>query len=238
MERVEARVSRGWAVRMTIAGIAFLGFGIMSLYDGKVRYPEVNRDFKSYLVSYIGQDAATLRMVYDPDEDLSRFAGFCERWNEYWKGKRGGWLARRGWKDVDQSKLLTRAKRVPGQPDEVRLLDHIYSDWDLRTQLLMAAVCLPVGLIMLVRLIRALPRTLAADHATLHALDGRQIPFSAIIGIDKKKWDRKAIAVVHYRIDGRNGKAIIDDWIYKGAAEVLERVENALRGAEGEQPQT
>ncbi len=230
MTRIEARVSRSWAIRMGIAGVAFLAFGAMSVYDGKVRYPAVNQDFRDYLANYVGSEPDQLRKVYGPDDELSQFSGFCERWNEYWKAnpERQTWLARRGWKDMDQSKLLLRERTPGGVPIKTVLVDYIYSNWDLRTQLLMAAGCLPVGLIILVRLLRALPKTLAADDTTLYATNGRQIPFAAIRDIDKRKWDRKAIAVVHYELDGKRGKAVIDDWIFKDAGLVLERIETTL----------
>jgi len=236
MEQVEARVSRSWAVRMTIAGLAFAGFGLASLYDGKIRYPEVNRDYRSYLAQYIGVETSELRKYYQPTEEreLAKFAGFSQRWNEHWKSTRKSWLARRGWKDMDQSKLLTRQRTPPGVPAQIVVTDYIHSEWDLRTQFLMAAICLPIGLGILARLIRALPRRLVSDGVTLQTVEGRQVPFSAITGIDKRKWNRKAIAVVHYSIDGKEATAKIDDWIFKGAADVLDQIENYLGPVEAE----
>lgn len=236
MEHVEARVSKSWAVRMTIAGLAFAGFGLASLYDGKIRYPEVNRDYRSYLAQYVGVEPSELRKYYEPTEEreLAKFSGFSERWNEYWKSTRKSWLARRGWKDMDQSKLLTRQRTPPGVPAKIVLTDYIHSEWDLRTQFLMAAVCLPIGLGILIRLIRALPRRLVSDGVTLQTIEGDQVPFSAITHVDKRKWDRKAIAVVHYSIDGKEGTAKIDDWIFKGAEKVLAQIEDHLGPAEGE----
>lgn len=232
MERLEARVSKSWAIRMAIAGIAFAGFGMASLYDGKVRYPEVNRDFKAYLAKYVGETPETLETRYTSDDNLRPFTGFCERWNHYWKSTRQGWLARRGWKDMDQSKLLVRERTPSGVPGDIILVDYIHSDWDLRTQFIMAAVCLPIGLGVLFRLIRALPRSISADDAVLHTLDGKDVPFSAITEIDKKKWDRKAIAIVHYEMGGEAGKALLDDWIYKGSAAILERIESVTNPPE------
>mgnify|MGYP006303246259 CR=1 FL=1 len=102
------------------------------------------------------------------------------------------------------------------------------SDWDIRTQFIMAAICAPIGLVILVRLGLTVPRKLYADDDGMVATSGKRIPYDAITAIDKKKWDRKAIAVVHYEMNGQKGTAKVDDWIFKGAAQVLQVVEGHL----------
>lgn len=233
MERLETTISKSWAMRMVVAGIAFVGFGVMSLYDGKFRYPEVNRDFRGFLAEHAGVDADDLKTVYGPGQEeylRKTFIGVSERWNSYWKQHRKGWWAKRGWKDMDQSKLFTRERTdaVAGIPGNTHLVDYIHSEWDLRTQLLMAAACLSVGLVILFRLIRNLPRTAWADDSVFHTLNGENIPFARVTGFDKKKWDRKSIAYVLYDVDGKPGKALLDEWIFTGSAAILERLENVV----------
>ena len=232
MERLETKISKSWLIRMVIAGIAFIGFGAWSLYDGKIRYPEVNRDFRNFVADHAGVKAADLKTVYAPQDmrELKamrdKLVGVTERWNAYWKQHRKGWLARRGWKDMDQSKLFVR-ERVDskmGIPGHVFLVDYIHSKADLRTQLLMAAVCLTVGVVILFRLIRALPKRAWADDSVFHTLNGNDLPFSNITGFDKKKWDRKSIAYVLYEHNGKTGKALLDEWIFTGSAAILERL--------------
>ncbi|MDT8389535.1 MAG: hypothetical protein RRC34_03400 [Lentisphaeria bacterium] len=233
MEKLDTKISKSWVIRMVIAGTAFLAFGAMSVYDGKVRYPAVNRDFRAFLADHAGVPADELKTVYGPGQEEAlrkTFAGASERWNSDWKQRRKGWWAKRGWKDMDQSKLIVRGRgdMVADIPGPVMLVDMIHSEWDLRTQLLMAAVCLPVGLVILFRLIRNLPKTAWVDESVFHTLDGKAIPFSTITGFDKKKWDRKSIAYVLYDIDGKSGKALLDEWIFTGSAAILERLENAV----------
>ena len=242
MERIEARISPSWTLRMIIAGLAFVGFGLWSLYDGKIRYPEVNRDYRSFLAGHLDQSPDSLRTVYDVGDPAlqrlrERLQEFAPKWNEHWKSERRGWLAKRGWKDMDPSKVLHQEPAAaPGMRGKVYLTTAIHSEWDIRTQFIMAAICLPIGLYLLYRLVRMAPRRLAADEDTLYCIEGPEIPFESITSIDKKKWDRKGIAWVHYEQDGKNGKALIDDWIFKGAAAVLERIESVIDPPGEEQP--
>jgi len=189
----EAKVSVSWAVRMLIAGAAFVGFGCWSLYDGKIKYPKVEQTFQQY-----------------------HEAGRSEEWVAFAGEK--GW--KKEWKKNPQT----------GQTQ-------IYSEWDIRTQFIMAAICLPIGFFTLTRLILTLPRTLRADEEALHGTDGRRIPYRDMVDIDKRKWDRKGIAVVRYEIDGRRGKAKIDDWIFKDGAAVLAEVERHVNPPADDDPE-
>ena len=126
----------------------------------------------------------------------------------------------RGWKD-DKPKNI--ALEASAEPVAWKLEVAPYKKEDIRTQFLYAAFCLPIGFLLLFRLVRTLPKTVQADGDTLYAVDGATIPFASITDIDKRRWDRKAIAVVHYETGGTKGKTVIDDWIYQGAAAVLER---------------
>jgi hypothetical protein len=181
----EARVSVSWAVRMLIAGLAFVGFGCWSLYDGKVKYPKVEETFQQY-----------------------QQAGQMEEWVAY--------AGKQGWKQEWQT-----------DPDTGAV--HVYSPWDIRTQFIMAAICLPVGFGILIRLVFTLPKKVGADESALYATSGERIPHDAITDIDRRKWARKGIAVVHYELNGKPGKATIDDWIFKGAAKVLDEVDLHVR---------
>ena len=40
------------------------------------------------------------------------------------------------------------------------------------------------------------------------------IPFTAIRELDKRRWDRKGIAIVKYEVEGRGGVVTIDDFLY------------------------
>lgn len=72
-------------------------------------------------------------------------------------------------------------------------------------------------------------RVLRSDENTIFCPGGREVPFDAITGVDKKKWDKKGIAVVLYKTEeGETAKAVLDDYKYGGAEDILKEVERRL----------
>ncbi len=55
-------------------------------------------------------------------------------------------------------------------------------------------------------------RTVKTDAEAVHTPSGRRVPFSAITGVGKKKWDAKGLATVRYEIDGAKGEFELDDY--------------------------
>lgn len=105
---------------------------------------------------------------------------------------------------------------------------------DIAAQFVMAAICLALAGGFGGRMLWAYSRSIEARSDGLKATDGTVIPYDAITGIDKRKWDRKSLAIVHYAMNGRQDSTRIDDWIFDGAGEVLEKVE-ARTDFEGEE---
>jgi hypothetical protein len=73
-------------------------------------------------------------------------------------------------------------------------------------------------------------RIVRTDEEAVYAPSGARIPFSAITGLGKKKWDDKGLATVRYEIDGRKGKFILDDYKYDRdpTHQILAEIEAAL----------
>jgi len=57
-------------------------------------------------------------------------------------------------------------------------------------------------------------RKLRSDAEAAYAPNGKRVPFSAITGLGKKKWEAKGLANVRYEIDGRKGQFVLDDYKY------------------------
>ncbi len=55
-------------------------------------------------------------------------------------------------------------------------------------------------------------RVVKTDADGVQTPSGRRVPFSAITGVGKKKWDAKGLATVRYEIEGRKGEFILDDY--------------------------
>ncbi len=220
--KVEARMSMSWAVRMLLGGVAFVAFGFWSLYDGKVKYPAAEESFQAF-VNRIGSlelealnSVHTQRAITKDIDDKT----YSVQWVQEARGER----------ELIFTNITDDWKHtVHGQGGELseETLPKLYvkGPWDIRTQFIMAGICFPIGLFILLRLAWVAPRRLTAEDEALLATNGLRIPYGDIVSIDKKKWDRKGIAVVVYDVGGKRGRTKIDDWIYKGGTAVLERVE-------------
>jgi hypothetical protein len=92
----------------------------------------------------------------------------------------------------------------------------------------MAVLCLLVVLPAAGRVFWASRRTMRADEEAFTTIEGVRVPYTAIREVDKSRWQRKSIAVVTYELDGRRRRTKIDDWIFAGGEDVLQRIEERL----------
>lgn len=69
-----------------------------------------------------------------------------------------------------------------------------------------------------------LTRSIRADNATFWKFPKVAIPFSEIFRVDRVKWEKKGLAFLHYRENGKEKKAILDDLKYPGAQAILDRI--------------
>lgn len=57
----------------------------------------------------------------------------------------------------------------------------------------------------------------------------REIRFESVFGVDKKRWDKKGIAVVFYKnANGTRSAAVIDEYKYAGSEKILARCEEVI----------
>lgn len=63
-------------------------------------------------------------------------------------------------------------------------------------------------------LIRTMCRSISVDEEALYTQDGKTIPYTDMLRIDKRKWDTKGIALVHYRVNDAEKVAKIDGMVY------------------------
>ncbi len=107
-------------------------------------------------------------------------------------------------------------------PDE----DDYKTQTDIMIQFIMAALCLPFGLAVLIRLWIKSKQSLGVDEKHFYPAEGGSVPLSEITGIDKSRWNSKAIAMVLYNdAQGKERKKSIDAWIFAGGEDILRRIE-------------
>ena len=101
---------------------------------------------------------------------------------------------------------------------------------DLIMQFACGAGAALLGVITLLYWAAQKGRVLKSDAEAVHTPAGERVPFSAIVGLGKKKWEDKGLATVLYEIDGRNGKFVLDDYKFDRDAthQILAEIEEKL----------
>jgi len=90
---------------------------------------------------------------------------------------------------------------------------HKFYDADaVGLQITLSAVCAALGGIALAYWFVQKGRVLRSDEEAVYSPTGTRVPFGAITGLGKKKWDDKGLATVRYEIDGRKGQFVLDDY--------------------------
>lgn len=57
----------------------------------------------------------------------------------------------------------------------------------------------------------------------------KNVRFDSVFAVDKRRWNNKGIASVHYKTEsGRSDRAIIDDYKYAGSESILKKCEEVI----------
>jgi len=125
-----------------------------------------------------------------------------ERWtaheNLVKQGKDEEWpayAASRGWTDKVPEKYFDR--------------DHIVG------QFVWGGLMTFGGLLLLAYWASQKGRVIKTDSEAVYAPDGQRVPFDAIVGLGKKNWDKKGLAIVRYEVDGKKGQFTLDDYKFE-----------------------
>jgi hypothetical protein len=140
------------------------------------------------------------------------------------EGRRDEWLAlakEKGWPVEFEIEDLDQQRRVK-----------LKSQMDLQVQIGLAIFCVVAALALGARVVVNRGRFMILDNEGLVTFEGRCVPLARIVEIDKRRWERKSIAVVHFTDDlGRRRKVVLDDWIHCGMDTILEHLETELAKA-------
>jgi hypothetical protein len=86
---------------------------------------------------------------------------------------------------------------------------------EVEAQYAIAALCTPLALFFLYHWLVAAGKSMWTTQDAIETSWGQAVPFDKVKTLDKKRWDKKGIAVVHYeQANGEKGKLVIDDWKY------------------------
>ena len=166
------------------------------------------------------------------------FAGFF-----FWDGKIGYPRSNERWLAYQQHQA---ADRIPDWPADAasrgwtaKVPEKFYRPEDIVMQYVCGIASGILGLIVLGYWAAQKDRILKTAEGTLFAPSGKRIPFDSIVGLGKKNWERKGLAIVRYEAEGRRGKCVLDD--YKFEAEpthtILAEIEEYLLAQNSEPEQ-
>ncbi|MEM7456455.1 MAG: hypothetical protein AAF456_19070 [Planctomycetota bacterium] len=114
---------------------------------------------------------------------------------------------------------------VPKPPEEV--------EWSITEQFIQAALCAIIALPLLIWYFRKKSSWVESDGSSLSSSWGQKFSFEDVQEIDKKKWDKKGIALIKYQDGGEEETFKFDDLAYdrKVMDQILYGLEQAV-GAE------
>jgi hypothetical protein len=109
-----------------------------------------------------------------------------------------------------------------------KLPEKEYKPVDLKGQFVLGGACLLAGFFAAGLLVSGFRQRLHSDDEAIYGASGRRVPFSAITGLDKRKWESKGIVVALYEMDGRKGRLTLDDYKFAGAEAIIKQAEENL----------
>jgi len=135
-------------------------------------------------------------------------------------------------KDVDAAYAKLAAEKGLNEEVEKKHLDLNHWNWQINVeQPASAAIAGILGLVMLYFFIRTVRGRLTADADSFTTPAGQRVPFASAFRIDRRKWDHKGLAYVYYKdAGGAEKRAVIDDLVYGGAVQVLDRLQANFKG--------
>lgn len=106
-------------------------------------------------------------------------------------------------------KAYTKRTGLPIEPSE-----KLFDEGKIREQFITCGICLALLLTAIFICLRTMGRSMKVTPTGFSPAGGSEIPFAAMRKIDKRKWDGKGIAVIHYEEGGETKKAKVDGMVY------------------------
>jgi hypothetical protein len=113
-----------------------------------------------------------------------------------------------------------------------RVPEKEYKPVDLKGQFVLGGVCVAASLFAAGLLLAGMRQRLRCDDEVVYGATGRRVPFSAITGLDRRRWESKGIMVALYEVDGRKGRLMLDDYKFAEAEGIIHQIEERLAARE------
>ena len=92
--------------------------------------------------------------------------------------------------------------------------EKLYDEGKIREQFIVSGICLALTLFALFVILRIMGRNMKVTDTSYFAPGGKEVPFTSMRKIDKRKWDNKGLALIHYDDEGSMKKAKVDGMVY------------------------
>lgn len=194
-------------------GTMFVLFGAYFLYDGNVGYPKQVE---------IAKKKEWFDKEFLATFDEAKGAGKLDQWMADAKA-RGLPTGTEG----EPPKWVTYAA-ANGWPEE----PHMYTEREIAEQFYFGYGCMIAALVVGVIVLLRKNTVLRAEADHLVTPEGVKVAFADVFRVDKRKWDKQALAYAWYKPggEGKETRAVIDDLMYDGAGKVLDRLLSRFNG--------
>ncbi len=159
-----------------------------------------------------------------------------QAWRQYeMEGRQAEWPAyaqERGWL-LDEWPKYLREHGLTQRPPVVA-----FDRGKVVGQYVFGTITTLVGALLLLYWLTHRRRILRSDADAIHTPAGTRVPFEAINGIGKKKWESKGIAKVRYVLEGRQREFVVDDYKFETepTRQILQEIEERLLARSGAVP--
>jgi hypothetical protein len=224
-EVIVCHVTAWYYRRMGILAAMFLGMGLYFFYDGRVGYPKENEVFAKkawFEAEVIGGADKQDRTIESYEEAAKQGEEHLGNWMKLAREK--GWIVNPELKEPRWADYA--AARGWAEDPEYHSPDTIRQQFYCGAAMILGAAI--TGLLVLKNHNKVL--TGHPDHMVMP--NGVSVRYADATCVDKRKWDNKGLAYVHYRTaeGAPSHRVTVDDLMYHGAGKVLARLLGQFKG--------
>ncbi len=172
--------------------------------------------FRKFLFVFLGASAFAAYCLYDGLVGYPKKLTIAEAYESLpEEGRREAWkelAVEKGWPPRTPQKPAKDIQAGIGQ------------------QFFMFAACGLVAIPAVLKWMSGQGTWIEGDETLIRHSNGQEVPIGSITKIDKKKWEEKGIAKIHYDVEGKSSKFVMDDFKYDRAsmAELMKLAEANL----------
>jgi len=218
----EAKLNREYAMRLMGVGALMVGICLWSLYDGRVAWPRQNRRMEEVRPALLATNLTAEAWLARGDAGVSPIEGAFVSRGFSAPSKLIKKLSEIRVPDTAADRDALRAAQAPRVAKVLK--EPVYSEHDLKTQIVQAAVTLALGFYAFCLIGLKARKRYLADDAGLggSGFGNRHIAYGDIKAIDWSKWDEKGILRLTL---GSGVRHTLDGWHFAGMTGIADEIQ-------------